>query len=272
LSMQEVKGISRSLVKAVAGLHAKSLVHLDIKPENVMYFGSSWKVIDVEGCIHAGRGFATGSDCTVAVSPIYASPELAKNLTVDRKPVVQVSCSMDVWSTGMTIAKMVAGKSPCKDLHNGFIANGASHQQASNQLMHWLAEQTRAPKLQLRIDTRDDQQLEDLLYNWLLVPNPSGRKELAESLRHDFLNTSPTPRAVEVEVEVASMSRGYSMPVLLPPGPGFRIPGVGAYSPLPVPAQPNDNIFEHVRAGQGTEDQRFKKLTTCHSYGYRWEA
>merc|ERR1719158_882316 len=110
----------------------------------------------------------------------------------------------------MTIAKMVTGKSPCKDLHNSFVTNGASCQQASNQLMHWLAEQMHAPKLQLRIDTRDDQQLEDLLYNWLLVPNPSRRKELAESLRHDFLTTTSVvevevevaPTAVEVEVEV----------------------------------------------------------------------
>lgn len=263
LSMQEVKGISHSLVKAVAGLHAKSLVHLDIKPENVMYFGSSWKVIDVEGCIHAGKGFATGSDCPVAISANYASPELAKNLAVDRKPVVQVSCSMDVWSTGMTIAKMVAGKTPCKDLHNGFIANGASCQQASNQLMHWLAEQMHAPKLQLRIDTRDDEQLGDLLYNWLLVPNPSGRKELAESLRHDFLSATPAPTALEVEA-VATMGRGYSMPVLPHPGTTSRFHA--PCSPLPAPVQANHNTCMRMQPGRGTEDQRFKKEMRYHSH------
>lgn len=278
LSMQEIKGISRSVVKAVAGLHAKSLVHLDIKPENVMYFGSSWKVIDVEGCIHAGHSFATGSDCTVAYSPSYTSPELAKALAVDRRPMVQVSCSMDVWSTGMTIAKMVSGKSPCKDMHNGFIANGASTEQASAQLMRWLAAQMHAPKLSLRIDTRGDQQLADLLYNWLLVPNPSGRVELAESLKHGFLTISaaptapaaptpaptgpavprPAPRAlVEVEVEVATMDRGHSMSVLPPSGPGLRVP-----PPLPLP---KGNIFTHVRAGRGTEEQRCKKEMGYHS-------
>jgi serine/threonine protein kinase len=263
LSMQEIKGISRSLVMAVAGLHAKSWVHLDIKPENIMYFGSSWKVIDVEGCIHAGKGFATGSGSTVAISATYASPELAKTLAACQyflnpnvRTVVSVSCGMDVWSTGMTIAKIVSGKSPCKHLHNGFIAKGASVQSASNQLMQWLAEQMRAPKLQLRLDTRGDQQLEDLLYSWLLVPNPSGRKELAESLSHDFLTSAPTTPALDVEVEVATTSRGgYAMSDPSSPGPGFRAP----CSPLPSPAQPGRSVFRHAQTRQGTEDEWLKE-------------
>lgn len=258
LSMQEVQGISRSLVKAVAGLHAKSLVHLDIKPENVMYFGSSWKVIDVEGCIHAGRGFALDGP-TVAVSPIYVAPELAKDI-VDRKPVVQALCSMDAWSTGMTIARMVTGKAPCKDLHSGWIANGAQYHKASNQLMQWLAETMNAPRLQLRIETRGFQQLEDLLYNWLLVPNPSGRKELAESLSHDFLTIPPAPTAIEVEVEVVTIGHGCSMPLLPPPGP--LLPASCSLLPAPAPCSvipANHSIPMQVQARRGTEDQRFKK-------------
>merc|ERR1719161_3417183 len=106
------------------------------------------------------------------------------------------------------------------------MTKGQTYHEASNRVLEWLAKTMASPRLQLRIETGGNQQLEDLLYNWLLVPNPSGRKELAESLRHDFLSTSPTPTVaeVDVEVEVATMGREHSMPVLPPPGPGLRAP------------------------------------------------
>merc|ERR1719463_400210 len=72
-----IQEICYSLVKGVAGLHAKGLVHLDIKPENFMLFGNQWKLIDVEGCIHAGKCMPKDGGA-VACTPGYCSPEFAR--------------------------------------------------------------------------------------------------------------------------------------------------------------------------------------------------
>eukprot|EP00746_Dinoflagellata_sp_MGD_P137042 gnl/MRDRNA2_/MRDRNA2_70874_c0_seq1.p1 gnl/MRDRNA2_/MRDRNA2_70874_c0~~gnl/MRDRNA2_/MRDRNA2_70874_c0_seq1.p1 ORF type:complete len:611 (+),score=80.52 gnl/MRDRNA2_/MRDRNA2_70874_c0_seq1:74-1906(+) len=184
LSRNEVQSIAGSLMKAAAGLHAKSLVHLDIKPENVMFFGRSWKLIDVEGCIHAGKGIP--SDCpTIAFSPIYCAPEFARAILAGQE-LIEASCGFDVWSTGMTIAELALGKAPFKDVYEGHKINfGPQH--ASKLFLKWLAEMTRAP----RINTCGDRYLDDLLSGCLLVLDFTRRKELAESLNHDFFKSLP---------------------------------------------------------------------------------
>lgn len=223
LSKQEVRTIGHSLMMATAGLHAKSLVHLDIKPENVMFFGRTWKLIDVEGCIHAGKGIPF--DCpTVAFSPIYCAPEFAKAILA-QQALIPASCGFDVWSTGMTIAELATGRAPLKDFHESQKRAGGGYQQASKLLLQWLAETTAAP----RIYTGGDRQLDDLFYNWLLVPNPTRRKELAESLHHQFL-TSP----VQVSAPCNSNSAQPSVASFNPPPRQSR-----SYVPLPQSGRGN---------------------------------
>ena len=44
MSTLTIQQISKSFVVAMAMLHVKGLVHLDMKPENIMRAGETWKV------------------------------------------------------------------------------------------------------------------------------------------------------------------------------------------------------------------------------------
>lgn len=43
--------VARALFSALHHLHTRGLLHLDIKPENIMRFGTCWKLIDLECCM-----------------------------------------------------------------------------------------------------------------------------------------------------------------------------------------------------------------------------
>merc|ERR1719482_976972 len=62
-----VKSISRAIILVVAGLHAKGLVHIDLKPENLMMFNGRLKLIDVDGCVKYGSQVAI-SDSSISFS------------------------------------------------------------------------------------------------------------------------------------------------------------------------------------------------------------
>jgi len=181
---QQIQEICYSLVKGTAGLHAKGLVHLDIKPENFMQFGNQWKLIDVEGCIHSGKGVAFGSP-TVAFSPSYCAPEFARCI-LTQKPVIGVTFELDIWSLGMTMAEFATTNSPLKQMHNQCERQGRTFQQASKVVLNWVANTMVAPIFQ----TGGDSQFEDLLYKWMIVPDASQRKQLAECMGHEFFPNS----------------------------------------------------------------------------------
>ena len=91
--------IARSLFSALYHLHSRELVHLDVKPENIMRFGRCWKLIDLECCMSIGRDFVLTEDIT----PLYASPELARAAmaTSARTTLVPPSSQMDIWAAGV---------------------------------------------------------------------------------------------------------------------------------------------------------------------------
>jgi serine/threonine protein kinase len=104
LSAESVGKIAKEIVLAVAWLHAKGYVHLDIKPENIMMCGGRWKLIDMDGCARAGSEIKL-ADNTVSFSPCYCAPEFAR--LVVKGGSMRVRPSMDAWSVGLTIAELV---------------------------------------------------------------------------------------------------------------------------------------------------------------------
>ena len=102
--LSDFAGIARALFSALHHLHSRGLVHMDVKPENIMQFGSCWKLIDLECCMPID-----GSDQSVSaddITPLYASPELAKAVitastaSTSQKRLLPPSPAMDIWAAG----------------------------------------------------------------------------------------------------------------------------------------------------------------------------
>lgn len=85
---EDVKEISKSFILAMAFLHAKGLCHMDMKPENLMKAGNSWRVIDVDGCTPLASQINI-NDSSISFSPCYCSPEWA-NFLIDDGDYLQV--------------------------------------------------------------------------------------------------------------------------------------------------------------------------------------
>jgi len=116
LNKDKVRHISQAIVLAAGGLHEKGLVHLDIKPENVMRFGDFWKLIDFDGCMCIGSEVPyTGSSFTF--SPCYCAPEMAYFvMSGDATTAITINASIDSWSVGMTLAELVCLEAPLQPM------------------------------------------------------------------------------------------------------------------------------------------------------------
>lgn len=96
---EEAVQLLRPIVEALDSIHAQGLVHLDIKPENILVFADGHAVLADFGSVRR-RDEVTGEG-----TPSYASPEQAAG---DR-PVGPWS---DVYSLGVLLYEMLAGTLP----------------------------------------------------------------------------------------------------------------------------------------------------------------
>ena len=64
------------ILTGLKDLHAKEIVHCDVKPSNVVFFAESvtWKLIDLDGAQKAGERRA------VCFTAPYAAPEVLQGL------------------------------------------------------------------------------------------------------------------------------------------------------------------------------------------------
>eukprot|EP00746_Dinoflagellata_sp_MGD_P002721 gnl/MRDRNA2_/MRDRNA2_105321_c0_seq1.p1 gnl/MRDRNA2_/MRDRNA2_105321_c0~~gnl/MRDRNA2_/MRDRNA2_105321_c0_seq1.p1 ORF type:complete len:529 (+),score=83.58 gnl/MRDRNA2_/MRDRNA2_105321_c0_seq1:75-1661(+) len=188
LARQGIRQLGHNLLRGAAALHTKGLVHLDIKPQNFMLFGNQWKLIDVEGCIHAGKCMPQNGGA-VACTPGYCSPEFARAYL---KPhhITEIVFGMDIWSVGMTLAEVATQNSPLQVMFSQLQRQGQTLQQASEAVLSWVANTREAPVFQTEgMDVR----FQNLLYKWMLVLDIDGRRQLAECMDHDFfVATDPT--------------------------------------------------------------------------------
>eukprot|EP00812_Abedinium_dasypus_P008460 NODE_221_length_1784_cov_410.751880.p1 GENE.NODE_221_length_1784_cov_410.751880~~NODE_221_length_1784_cov_410.751880.p1 ORF type:complete len:544 (-),score=141.32 NODE_221_length_1784_cov_410.751880:135-1766(-) len=180
LSIAAVRRLVAACCTVVAALHAKGFTHLDLKPENLMFFDGRLKLIDVEGCLRHGHRLCI-DDSSISFSPCYCAPEWAKFISDD--DYIRVTPGLDVWSIGMTICEIVALVPILKTKYGQFLRQ--SRTEASNYFMEWLSHTRRAPIPMLVL--RFDPQLADLLTEHICVCNPKHRKSLASCLLHPYL-------------------------------------------------------------------------------------
>lgn len=110
LSEKNSKQVIREVLQAVQYLHARGIVHRDVKPENILCVNRAWplrvKLTDFGlskfvGSSEDGSERVMRSQCGTAY---YLAPEIANNQAY-AKPV-------DLWACGVVLYVMLAGKFP----------------------------------------------------------------------------------------------------------------------------------------------------------------
>jgi serine/threonine protein kinase len=102
LSAAELRHLAAHLASALGYLHGEGIVHLDVKPSNVVADGARAKLIDLSIARRPGRTPAgRGTWCTMA-------PEQARGGTVGP--------AADVWGLGVTLWHAATGVNPFEHL------------------------------------------------------------------------------------------------------------------------------------------------------------
>jgi serine/threonine-protein kinase len=103
-TMREVLAIVASALDGLHAAHGAGLVHLDVKPENVMVTeGQTAKVLDFGIARVAGSTSVTRSGAALG-TPRYMSPEQVRAHPVDARA--------DVYAAGVTLFEVLAGYPP----------------------------------------------------------------------------------------------------------------------------------------------------------------
>lgn len=206
LTKEAVKGLVKRITLVAAALHAKGLVHLDLKPENLMVFGDRVKMIDVDGCTSVGT-VASMSDNTMFFSPLYASPEWARFVTEDKEgAVIKVTPALDIWSIGMTISEMITSYPLLKPEYMGFCVSRGSQREGLRELLVWLGNLRSAPDL--REVAKFDRELARFLMDSFLVCEPTQRRSCAQTLSHPYFTGAELP---ECRSDLGSFEAGYDL-------------------------------------------------------------
>jgi len=180
LSIQTVANIAYEISHVVSALHVKGLVHLDIKPENIMKINGFWKLIDVDGCVKTNEQICI-DDAAISFSPVYCSPEFAK-FPIGDLDYLTIKDTMDVWSVALCFVELVLQDVWIGSQYSKEIAPDVKFD-AGFAILEWLS--TPEPfNLPQKILKYNDDYVNLVLS--LLEKDVTKRKTLAEILDHPF--------------------------------------------------------------------------------------
>lgn len=176
-----IRSLSRSIVLIVAALHAKGLVHLDLKPANILLCDGRPKLSDVDGCVPVGSAVSR-SDPLISFTLCYCAPEWARFVTTPASSM-KAEPSLDVWSTGLTLLELVTLRSV---IDEKFIELDRKGRGLSKMACpRWLGNLESHPVPPL-VDNFDSE-MYGFLTEGLLNPAVSKRQSLAQSLSHPYI-------------------------------------------------------------------------------------
>src|SRR5262245_14269775 len=101
LKLGQAVDIAIQAARGLQAAHARSVVHRDVKPANLMINAQGHvKVMDF-GLAHLAGGARLTKTTVMLGTPAYMAPEQAQRLPADRRT--------DVWALGIVLYEMVAG-------------------------------------------------------------------------------------------------------------------------------------------------------------------
>ncbi|MDQ6725948.1 MAG: protein kinase [Actinomycetota bacterium] len=198
----EAVQIGAEIAAALGASHAQGIIHRDVKPANVLIAGQTVKVTDfgIARAANAIQGLTMPG--TVVGTATYLSPEQAQGKAVDFRS--------DLYSLGMVIYEMLAGKAP--------YAGETPIAIARKQL-------TETPPAPSTVNPRVPPALDTVVLRAMAV-NPADRQPTAEDLRAELLAAAPAtgdPNATLAiaapltELDATSVVRGGPSTTMLPP-------------------------------------------------------
>jgi len=188
---EEIREIVGAMVQMLAWLHSYGMVHLDIKPSNVMWFGDRWKLIDMDGCQPTGREVVLDGFFT----PLYVAPELATSVVagVER---VRLSRSMDVWAFGVTMLDAIMQRAALEEYHSQFAYASLFDEGDENDWYRWVADTGAIQFKEVGVPDDLDADLRGLLAA-TLCKNSEERITVPGLLLHPFIFQSPKEEAAK---------------------------------------------------------------------------
>ena len=127
----EAKGVIRQVLSAVAHMHARNIVHRDLKLENILLSDAGdaplVKLIDFGLARFKPEGQTLRTICG---SPLYIAPEILE-LETSKNEDECYSTACDMWSVGVILFALLSGYSPFDDEDESVlyqnIRNGIYH-------------------------------------------------------------------------------------------------------------------------------------------------
>jgi serine/threonine protein kinase/tetratricopeptide (TPR) repeat protein len=117
INVADALDITVQIASALSSAHAAGIVHRDIKPENVMLRGDGYvKVLDFGLAKLAERFEPANSEAETRAMELKTSPGILMGTVAYMSPEqargLQVDARTDVWSLGVVLYEMVAGRKP----------------------------------------------------------------------------------------------------------------------------------------------------------------
>ncbi|XVF74361.1 hypothetical protein PTKIN_Ptkin13bG0104500 [Pterospermum kingtungense] len=112
----DVISYTRMILEGLCRIHEKGYVHCDVKPENILVYPShqpgslpTLKIADFGAAKEPGETDHAPDQATTTPSPFRATPDFMSPESVEKG---EITASLDIWSLGCTVVKMMSGKQP----------------------------------------------------------------------------------------------------------------------------------------------------------------